>query len=379
MPPTRRVTHRPGERRALADRIQRQKVEAHPPSCYWEITDRCPVRCLHCWCPHKERSTPELTGNEALRLCDDLASLGTRSVFFTGGEPLMRPDWPTLARRLRAHGVAVHLRTSGIGLDGDALEAIVGAGIRSVTVSLDGPAEVHDAYRLPLLPGIRPFEAASGAISALGEAGIPLKVATQVNRRNLEHLSNLEAILVELGVTHWKLQLCRPDVATFGHGDLFLDPGDLPHLFRFLQGVKDRGRVTLLPAHTLGYFTEVEPLLRPRRRSRPPVWSGCEAGLRFFAVEADGGVKGCVSLGSEFVTASVLERSIADIWRDDDCFPYTRAWKDAWFAGECRECTFRDLCRAGCTAVAYGATGSVGYDPYCLHRVRGMAADQGRR
>lgn len=366
-------------RKTLADRIQRQKYEAEHPSCYWEITDRCPVRCLHCWCPHKERANPELTPDEALRLCDDLAALGARSVFLTGGEPLMRPDWSTIARRLGSAGVAVHLRTSGIGLDQDTLEVIADVGIRSVTVSLDGPAEVHDAYRPPVQPGIRPFVEAAAAIAALGEARIPLKVATQVNRRNLDHLADLERILVDLGVTRWKVQLCRPDVTTFGHGDLFLDPGDLPDLFRFLKGVRDAGQLTLLPAHTLGYFTEVEPLLRPRRRSRPPVWSGCEAGLRFFAVEADGGVKGCVSLGSEFVTASVRERSIADIWADDDCFPYTRAWKDAWFDGECRECTFRDLCRAGCTAVAYGSTGSVGYNPYCLHRVRGMEASHGRR
>jgi len=149
-------------------------------------------------------------------------------------------------------------------------------------------------------------------------------------------------------------------------------PEDLPRLFDFLEQTHEQGRIRIMPAHTLGYYTRLEPLLRPRRGRQPPIWMGCEAGLKHFVVECDGKVKGCISLPSNFAAASIRERPIAEIWADDEVFAYTRAWQDEWFDGECAGCAYRDLCRAGCTAVAYGSTGSVGYNPYCLHRVTGL-------
>ena len=327
------------------------------------------MRCAHCWAPHKASAAPELNPDESLELCDELAALGTRSVHLTGGEPLLRADWSILARRLTTLGIAVHLRSSGVGLDEAALADALDARVRSVTIPLDGPAEIHNQYRSAYAPGTDPHAAAVEAIGLCRDAELGLKVATQVNRRNIGSLPRLSRDLDELGVEHWKQQLCRPDFATFGRSDLYLHPSDLPRLFDVLESVHAEGRLRLAPAHSLGYYTRLEPLLRPRSGQRPPVWSGCEAGLGHFAVECDGKVKGCTALPSEFAAASVRDRPLADIWRDDACFAYTRQWKDEWFEGECRSCGYRSLCRAGCTAVAYGSTGSVGYNPYCLHRV----------
>ncbi len=358
----------PRPTRGQIDQMHRSKLRANAPVCYWEITDRCPMRCTHCWCPHKP-PTQELSTDEALALCDGLAGLGTRAVHLTGGEALMRPDWVRIAGKLRSLGVRVHLRTSGVGLDPAAMAAIIEARIRTVTIPLDGPDHVHNSYRPTEDPATDPHGSAVQAIGLVRDSQVELKVATQVNRQNLDHLEPLREDLVAMGVRRWKIQLCRPDVTTFGHRDLHLLPEDLPRLFDFLEQTHERGQIEIQPAHTLGYYTRLEPLLRPQRGNQPPVWTGCEAGLKHFVVECDGRVKGCISLPSDFAAASVRERPIADIWADDEVFAYTRAWRDEWFDGECRDCSYRHLCRAGCTAVAYGSTGSVGYNPYCLHRV----------
>jgi cyclic pyranopterin phosphate synthase len=78
-----------------------------------------------------------LTFEEITRLARVFASLGARKVRLTGGEPLLRHDLPTLVSMLSTldlHDLA--MTTNGLLLAKQA-EALRGAGLRRVTVSLD--------------------------------------------------------------------------------------------------------------------------------------------------------------------------------------------------------------------------------------------------
>ena len=45
-------------------------------------------------------------------------------------------------------------------------------------------------------------------------------------------------------------------------------------------------------------------------------------------------------------------------------------WNEELLEGECAACTFRKVCRAGCTSMAYAVTGTIYDNPYCLQRAR---------
>ena len=104
------------------------------------VTDRCNLRCRYCmpeqdyvWLPKQSI----LTFEEITRLARVFASLGARKVRLTGGEPLLRHDLPTLVSMLSTldlHDLA--MTTNGLLLAKQA-EALRGAGLRRVTVSLD--------------------------------------------------------------------------------------------------------------------------------------------------------------------------------------------------------------------------------------------------
>ena len=87
------------------------------------------------------------------------------------------------------------------------------------------------------------------------------------------------------------------------------------------------------------------------------------------ALTSWGGVLGCTALPDEFVTATVRDRPLKEIWADDRCFPYSRGFDESLLAGLCARCALARVCRAGCPAVAYGATGAIGANPYCLRLV----------
>jgi cyclic pyranopterin phosphate synthase len=105
------------------------------------VTDRCNFRCQYCMpaegLPWLERDEI-LTFEEIARLVALLGGMGVHDVRLTGGEPLVRRDFATLARLLAelddVHDLSV--TTNGFLLERDA-EALVRAGIDRFNVSVD--------------------------------------------------------------------------------------------------------------------------------------------------------------------------------------------------------------------------------------------------
>jgi cyclic pyranopterin phosphate synthase len=105
------------------------------------VTDRCNFRCQYCMpaegLPWLERDDV-LTFEEIVRLVGLLAEMGVHDVRLTGGEPLVRRDFPHLAEMLGAvPGVEdLSVTTNGYLLERDA-EKLVRAGINRFNVSID--------------------------------------------------------------------------------------------------------------------------------------------------------------------------------------------------------------------------------------------------
>ena len=105
------------------------------------VTDRCNFRCQYCMpaegLPWLERAEV-LRFEEIERLVRLMAEMGVRDVRLTGGEPLVRREFPRLVAMLaRVPGVEdLALTTNGYLLERDA-DALVEAGIARVNVSLD--------------------------------------------------------------------------------------------------------------------------------------------------------------------------------------------------------------------------------------------------
>jgi cyclic pyranopterin phosphate synthase len=105
------------------------------------VTDRCNFRCQYCMpaegLPWLDRSEL-LTYEELARLVSLLAEMGVHDVRLTGGEPLVRRDFPRLAAMLAGiPGVEdLSVTTNGYLLERDA-EKLVRAGINRFNVSID--------------------------------------------------------------------------------------------------------------------------------------------------------------------------------------------------------------------------------------------------
>jgi GTP 3',8-cyclase len=105
------------------------------------VTDRCNFRCQYCMpaegLPWLERDEI-LSFEEIARLVRLMASIGVRDVRLTGGEPLVRRDFPRLVAMLSEIEDLAELSvtTNGFLLERDA-EALVRAGADRFNVSID--------------------------------------------------------------------------------------------------------------------------------------------------------------------------------------------------------------------------------------------------
>jgi GTP 3',8-cyclase len=103
------------------------------------VTDRCNFRCQYCMpaegLPWLERDAV-LRFEEIERLVALLSAMGVTDVRLTGGEPLVRRDFPTLVEMLAPLVEDLSVTTNGFLLERDA-EALVRAGVTRFNVSID--------------------------------------------------------------------------------------------------------------------------------------------------------------------------------------------------------------------------------------------------
>ena len=103
------------------------------------LTDHCNFRCTYCMPQEEMEWMPQsklMSQDEILELGELFIRLGVKKIRLTGGEPLVRKEFPEILERLAAHNVELTLTTNGV-LIHKHVEVMKRAGVRSVNVSLD--------------------------------------------------------------------------------------------------------------------------------------------------------------------------------------------------------------------------------------------------
>ena len=348
------------------------KGEAPRPTlAVWEITLLCDHKCLHCG-PRAGRARPdELDTDECLRLVDEMAELGVREVVLIGGEAYLRDDFPLVVRRCRENGMSVTMTTGGWGLTPERCEIAVEAGLRGVSVSIDGLEASHDHVR----NREGSWQHAVAALRNAKAAGLPIASNTQINRRTVNELVPLLELLAAEGIHAWQIQFTMAHGNAADHAELLVQPHMLIEVYAQIETVVDRCQelgIKLWPANNVGYFGPIEQRLR-HHQTGGRFFTGCKAGIRTLGIESNGQIKSCPSLGGPTnLGGSWREHGLKALWERSPEVAYARhrTLDDLW--GYCRECYYAETCMSGCTATSEPLMGRPGNNPYCLHRALEM-------
>lgn len=192
-----------------------------PSHLYLTVTEACNLRCAHCINDSPAR-TRDGTARELRpwlieRLREALAA--ARYVAFThGGEslhsPMLRVVLEALrqARAGRTDRCDVHLLTNGMLLTGHATRELIGLGVTSLGVSIDGARpETHDAIRL----GSRFEEVVENVRDAVRvrreeTADLRIGVSVVIGETNVHELPEFGRLALELGIDWLKIEETFP-------------------------------------------------------------------------------------------------------------------------------------------------------------------------
>ena len=297
---------------------------AIPLNAHFTITDRCHMRCVHCYLHHRKEA--ELNTQEALHVLDELANAGTLNLTLTGGEPFVRPDLYELLQRATELRFAMRLFTTAMHIDDVWADRLAELGIFRVEVSVySGIAADHDA--VTKLAGS--WERTIAGVRRLRERGIAVTLKTPVMRFNFESYRTLFPLCEELGCTpRFDASVTVMEDGDHATLEQRLTPQELMQVqndaLLFPDISRHRAGDRVKPGKDEGFLKE----------------SPCSAGHSGVAVSARGEVLSCIEM--QIVAGSLREHSFQEIW-NGEVFRRIRALKNKDVAG-CNSCSLFRHC-----------------------------------
>lgn len=326
----------------------------------WEVTWKCNAKCMHCGsdCISVEKEN-QLTLPECLDIVADLHTIGARTIFLSGGDPLMRKDVMAIAAAIKRFGMNVAFISNGLALDEEKISVL--KTIEPVIFGLS--MDAADAYMHDYIRGHKGcFDHLIWAIKELQKNGIEPSIVTTVHRLNYSQLPKIRDLLIDMGVRLWQIQYA--DFIGRMPKEAMITEAQFWEMAKFIYDINQNYADVLdvTGADAMGYMSDFA-------RALQGTWYGCHAGIKVLGIGSDGSVRGCLSQQMDrFIEGNIRERSIVDLWNDPDKFQYNRHFDCSMLTGYCKDCKYGPVCKGGCVVASTCQDGGR-CNPYCLYRI----------
>ena len=241
-----------------------------------QITDRCNLRCGHCYIGDGKSANNELSVDRIRHILREFEDMQGLRVLITGGEPLCHRKFEEINESLSEFLMRKVLFTNGLLLTGSRLRKL---NVDEIQVSVDGLEYAHDSLR-----GKGAFRAAIGAARKALDSGFEVSVATMVHPANLGDFDKMERLFKEMGIKDWTVDVPCLTGRLRNHTELQITPEQAGKFLKYGYGAG-------LHAGAPGF--------------------GC--GLHLAAVMADGRVSKCTFYADSFV--GKVEDGLLECWK----------------------------------------------------------------
>ncbi|SHK11713.1 putative heme d1 biosynthesis radical SAM protein NirJ1 [Desulforamulus aeronauticus] len=349
-------------------------VAGHGPVVVWNSTRTCNLKCRHCYSESDSKKYKELSTEEAKRFIDDLAEFNVPVLLFSGGEPLVRPDFFELAEYTKQKGIRTTISTNGTLITPEVAQRLKNIGVGYVGISLDGIGEVNDRFR-----GKQgSFEAALAGIRNCLAVDQRVGLRFTINRHNYKELNEIFDLIEKENIP----RVCFYHLVYSGRGSEMIKEDISPEESRavldlIMERTMDFQRrgidkeILTVDNHADAIYIYLKLLKEDPERARQVLEllarnGGNRTGIAIGEVDWEGNVH-----ADQFTRnhrfGNVRERKFGDIWTDLS-HPILAGLKDRkpLLKGRCAKCQWLGLCNGNFRARAEAVHGDFwAEDPAC--------------
>lgn len=321
----------------------------------WHITERCNLRCKHCY-QDPNLLKKELDTSNLLKILDNFIkqikewNLPKESIriSITGGEPLIRSDFFYLIEKLYENKSLFNygILSNGVFLDKKNVKKLKKLGISYVQISLEGMEKINDSIR-----GKGVFKKIIKAVNLLKEFDIFLNFSMTITKANLKDVPDVIGLSKDVGIP-LAIRRCIPCGSGKQMENLVLEPKELRMLWHYILKVRNNFW------KPINFGCEDDMLVQDF-----PEYSthGCSSGYDSFTVLPNGDVYPCRRL--PIFAGNLLKQSFKEIYHSK-VFKELRNENNINTA--CYSCAFYEKCHGGAKCLSFGHFKDfTAPDPHC--------------
>lgn len=304
---------------------------------FWECTQRCNLKCLHCGSDcisdSKIKDMPFEDFLKSILPLKNKYKSNSITVAITGGEPLLRNDLAQCGRILRENGFRWGIVTNGFAYNKDVHAKLLSSGMGSITLSIDGFEMSHNWLR----NNANSFGKAIQALDLIASSDrLFYDIVTCVNSKNINELPKLKDFFISKNVKAWRLFTIAPIGRAKNNRDLQLDSLQIKQLMDFISQARTENQIniTFSCEAFVGYY---------EKKVRDSFFF-CRAGIHIASVLIDGSISACPNINRSFVQGNIYNDRFLDIWDNKFDLMRNRDWTKT---GDCLICTDYNKCNGG--------------------------------
>lgn len=308
-----------------------------------ELTYRCGLNCVHCYCKGSEDKKNELTARQWKKILDTIYAEGCLWITFTGGDPLFRNDFEDIYMYAKQKGFIVKIFTNGLSVKKSILKCFLKSPPYALEITLNG---ITDKTYESVTQVEGAFPVVIRNILTLKEKKIPVLIKTNALSYNKHEVVKIKQW------TEKNIGKPSPDTHFFKY-DVMIYPrlnGDkTPCRYRLSFEEMETVRKSD-PDLRKEYEQDLRGSLRKAKGDSSSLYT-CNSWLKSFFINPYGKLKFCEF--SEKLNIDITKGSFKKCFYDRfPCIFNERFQTDS----PCRDCSLREICYY-CPARAYLETG----------------------
>ncbi len=299
----------------------------YPLAAEFELTERCNQACKHCFINQPAGSMlarrGELTTIQVKDVLDQIAEAGCLHLLLTGGEPLLRPDFPEIYLHARRRGMLTMVFTNGTMLTPEIIKIFQESPPVLVEVSVYGATRQTYEY-VTGLPGS--YDRFINGLKLLKESGLRAATKSALLSLNRHELTLMQTLADELGLPF------RYDGSMWPR----VDGADKPLDYRL--SIEEMIELDNLDPERMQAWMDTYVYSKDLQMRSNQYIFNCGAGYRSFHIDSAGQLSACMMARKP--SFSIPELGFETAWANLGEFRMTERTKYV----ACQDCSASGMC-----------------------------------